>query len=216
MAVRCTILFFGTGTVLPLGTDASLPSMVAVTWSPTLRVGFRVGLLAKFAVTSTFLLGIVKVALVGSFLSGVRKVSAFCSSSPTFTVQPVKCCPSGAMAVRCTVSPTDTALPLGTDASLPSMFAVTWSPMFSVGFPSKFAFISTFSAGMTKLTLAGSFASGVRKSSGCLTPFTFTVQPVKRSLAFSALRVAVTVSPIGASVLSTVQFTGVILYGILL
>ena len=124
LAVRCTILFFGTGTVLSLGTDASLPSMVAVTWSPTLRVGFRVGLLAKFAVTSTFLLGIVKVALVGSFLSGVRKVSAFCSSSPTFTVQPVKCCPSGAMAVRCTVSPTGTALPLGTDASLPSMFAV--------------------------------------------------------------------------------------------
>ena len=125
LAVRCTILFFGTGTVLSLGTDASLPSMVAVTWSPTLRVGFRVGLLAKFAVTSTFLLGIVKVALVGSFLSGVRKVSAFCSSPPTFTVQPVKCCPSGAMAVRCTVSPTGTVLPLGTDASLPSMFAVT-------------------------------------------------------------------------------------------
>ena len=123
MAVRCTIVFFSTA--LPLGTGVSLPSMVAVTWSPTLRVGFRVGLLAKFAVTSTFLLGIVKVALVGSFLSGVRKVSAFCSSSPTFTVQPVKCCPSGTVAVRCTVASTGTVLPLGTDASLPSMFAVT-------------------------------------------------------------------------------------------
>ena len=177
---------------------------------------------AKFAVTSTFLLGIVKVALVGSFSSGVfRKVSAFCSSSPTFTVQPMKCCPSGAMAVRCTVSPTGTALPLGTGVSLPSMFAVTWSPTLRVGFRvgllAKFAFISTFSAGMTKLTLVGSSASGFRKVSvSCSTPFTFTVQPVKRSLAFSALRVAVTVSPIGASGLSTVQSTAVILYGILL
>ena len=124
MAVRCTIVFFSTA--LPLGTGVSLPSMVAVTWSPTLRVGFRVGLLAKFAVTSTFSLGIVKVALVGSFLSGVvRKVSASFSSPPTFTVQPVKCCPSGTVAVRCTVASTGTVLPLGTDASLPSMFAVT-------------------------------------------------------------------------------------------
>ena len=88
-----------------------------------LRVGFRVGLLAKFAVTSTFLLGIVKVALVGSFLSGVRKFSAY--SPPTITVQLMKCCPSGAVAVRCTVVFSSTALPLGTGASLSLMFAVT-------------------------------------------------------------------------------------------
>ena len=128
LAVRCTILFFGTGTVLSLGTDASLPSMVAVTWSPTLRVGFRVGLLAKFAVTSTFLLGIVKVALVGSFLSGVRKVSAFCSSSPTFTVQPMKCCPSGTVAVRCTLVSAAT----GASSTSSSSFAVTFSPVVTV------------------------------------------------------------------------------------
>ena len=157
-----------------------------------------------------------KLTLAGSSASGVvRKVSAFCSSPPTFTVQPVKCCPSGAMAVRCTVSPTGTALPLGTDASLPSMFAVTWSPMFSVGIPLKFAVTSTSASGMTKLTLVGSSASGFRKVSvSCSTPFTFTVQPVKRSLASGSLRVAVTVSPLAASVLSTVQFTGVMLYGI--
>ena len=166
----------------------------------------------------------IKVTLVGSSASGVfRKVSAFCSSPPTSTVQLMKCCPSGTLAVRCTILffGTGTVLPLGTDASLPSMVAVTWSPTLRVGFRvgllAKFAFISTFSAGMTKLTLVGSSASGFRKVSGsCSTPFTFTVQPVKCSLASGFLRVAVTVSPLAALVLSTVQFTGVMLYGILL
>ena len=99
--------------------------MLPVSLGPT-GSGSGMGSSAKVAVTSTLASGMVKVTLVGSFSSGVvRKVSAFCSSPPTFTVQPMKCCPSGAMAVRGTVSPTGTALPLGTDASLPSMFAVT-------------------------------------------------------------------------------------------
>ena len=159
--------------------------MLSVSLGPTGSTGSS-GLesSAKVAVTSTSAFGMVKVTLVGSFSSGVfRKVSVFCSSPPTFTVQPVKCCPSGAMAVRCTVSPTGTVLPLGTDASLPSMVAVTWSPTLRVGFRvgllAKFAVTSTFSLGIVKVALVGSFLSGVRKLSASSPP-TFTVQPVKR------------------------------------
>ena len=126
VAVRCTVVYSGSG--LPLCTGVSMPSMVAVTWSPTLRVGFRVGLLAKFAVTSTFSLGIVKVALVGSFASAVRKVSASFSSPPTFTVQPVKRFPSGTVAVRCTLVSAAT----GTFSTLSSSSAVTFSPVITL------------------------------------------------------------------------------------